>query len=102
MPDLKKPLLIHLKGWLFLLILTVAAGLLIFQLPHWRTVGLVTLVIWGSARFYYYLFYVIEKYIDPDYKFSGVLSAVQYLLRSRDDKLDEPGGDPSQSNRSSQ
>jgi hypothetical protein len=26
------------------------------------------------------MFYVIERYIDPSYRFSGVLSALRYLL----------------------
>ena len=89
MTDLKNPWLIHLKGWLFLLILLVAAGLLIFEHFHWRTVALVLLVIWGSARFYYYLFYVIEHYVDPDYKFAGLYSAARYFLRKRKSNPDE-------------
>ena len=90
MADLKNPLFIHLKGWLFLLIMLVAAGLLILQRPHWRTATLVLLVMWSSARFYYYLFYVIEKYVDPDFKFSGVVSVLKYFLsRNKDNSADD-------------
>ena len=30
------------------------------------------LVIWCFCRFYYFAFYVIERYVDPGYKFSGL------------------------------
>jgi len=79
MRDLTSPVLIHLKGWLFLAILVSSIALLLFQLTSWKSVLLLVLVVWSSARFYYYLFYVIEKYIDAEYKFSGVLSALRFM-----------------------
>ena len=83
MSDLKKPFLIHLKGWLFFAILCVCSGLLIFENPTIRFVVFLGLIIWSAARFYYYLFYVIEKYVDPDYRFSGLYSALKYLLSKK-------------------
>ena len=79
MRDLTSPVLIHLKGWLFLAILVFSIALLLFQLTSWESVLLLVLVVWSSARFYYYLFYVIENYIDPEYRFSGVLSALRFM-----------------------
>ena len=79
MRDLTSPVLIHLKGWLFLAILIFSIALLLFQLASWESVLLLILVVWSSARFYYYLFYVIENYIDPEFKFSGVLSALRFM-----------------------
>jgi len=29
------------------------------------------------------MFYVIEKYVDPNYKFAGLYSFLLYLLRKR-------------------
>jgi hypothetical protein len=81
--DLQNPRLIHLKGWLFLIIGLVSGGLIVAQMPDWRVAALLAICIWGFCRFYYYLFYVIEKYIDPDYKFAGLWSALQYLARRR-------------------
>ena len=81
--DLQNPRLIHLKGWLFLTIGLVSGGLLLAQLPSWRVAALLAMCIWGFCRFYYYLFYVIEKYVDPTYKFAGLWSAVKYLARRR-------------------
>jgi len=87
MADLKHPFWIHLKGWLFLLIFAASAIGIFLHLPNWRIAALILLLAWASARFYYYLFYVIERYIDPDYKFSSVYSSLKYLVckKSRHD-----------------
>lgn len=79
MSDLKNKKLIYLKGFLFLAILIVSASLIIFELPEWKIVVLLVLTIWASARLYYFMFYVIEKYVDPDYKFSSIYSFIKYL-----------------------
>jgi Na+-transporting methylmalonyl-CoA/oxaloacetate decarboxylase beta subunit len=81
--------LIHLKGWLFLLILLVSAGVVLLELPSWRIAVLLVLLVWSSARFYYYLFYVIEHYVDPEFKFAGVGAAIRYLLSKRRDRTTE-------------
>ena len=44
---------------------------------------MIGLCVWGACRFYYYAFYVIEKYTDPQYKFSGLLDFLIYLGGSR-------------------
>lgn len=81
MNDLKNKKLIYLKALLFLFIIIVCAGMLIFQMRNWQTIVLVTALIWSSARLYYFMFYVIEKYVDSDYKFSSVYSFLLYILR---------------------
>ena len=48
-----------------------------------RAVTLV-LLIWSAARLYYFMFYVIENYVDNEYRFSGVYSFVCYLLKKDD------------------
>lgn len=80
MSDLKSKKLIYLKGFLFLIIIIVSAGLLIFNSQSWQTAVLVLALIWASARLYYFMFYVIEKYVNPDYKFSSIYSFIKYLL----------------------
>ncbi len=85
--DLKSPSWIFLKGWLFLVILVMSTSLLLFKAQDWTTVGLLLLVIWSAARFYYFMFYVIERYVDPSYKFAGIMSFVRYLLRERKQAL---------------
>ncbi len=83
MSDLKSPSWIYLKGWLFLVILVLSTSLLLFKTRDWITVGLLLLIIWSAARFYYFMFYVIEKYVGPSYRFAGIMSFVRYLLRER-------------------
>jgi hypothetical protein len=81
MKDLSSAFWIKLKGILFLFIGLTAAMLLILDLPTWRTALLVIVAIWSFCRFYYFAFYVIEKYVDPSYKFSGLISFAKYWFR---------------------
>ena len=83
MKDLTSATWIKMKGIMFLLLGIAAAALLILESPSWKVVGLLALVIWCFCRFYYFAFYVIEKYVDPSYKFSGLWSFACYLIRSR-------------------
>ena len=83
MKDLTSPTWIKVMGLLFLLLGMAAAVLLVLEHPTWKTAGLLALVIWCFCRFYYFAFYVIEKYVDPGYKFSGLWSFACYLLGKR-------------------
>jgi len=78
--DLRNARLIYLKGVLFLVLALGCIGLTTLERDSAAMrLGLARLLAWASARFYYFLFYVIEKYLDPGYKFSGVLSFVKHL-----------------------
>ncbi len=83
MKDLSSPFWIKLKGILFLVIGVVAAVLVFLDNPKWQTAVLLGLAIWSFCRFYYFAFYVIEKYVDFRYKFSGLYSFLKYLLEKR-------------------
>ena len=83
MGDLKNPRLICVKGLLFLVCGLIAAATLILDHPTFRTVLLLTLCVWSFARFYYFAFYVIERYVDPGYRFAGLLSAARYVMSKR-------------------
>jgi hypothetical protein len=83
MKDLTSAFWIKLKGLLFLLIGTASAVLLFVDNPKWQTAVLLVMTIWSFCRFYYFAFYVIEKYVDPGYKFSGLISFARYLLQRR-------------------
>jgi hypothetical protein len=83
MKDLSNPFWIKLKGLLFLFIGIAAAILLFLDSPTLRTAVLLVIAIWSFCRFYYFAFYVIEKYVDPAYKFSGLISFARYLLQRR-------------------
>ena len=83
MTDLTNPVFIYLKGILFALGAVVASVLLWIERPTLRVALLLAIAIWCSARAYYFAFYVIERYVDPSYKFSGLGSFVRYWLKGR-------------------
>ena len=83
MKDLTSPTWIKIKGLLFLLLGILASVLLILDNPTWKAVLLLALAIWCFCRFYYFAFYVIEHYVDPNFKFSGLISFLRHLLRRR-------------------
>ncbi len=81
MADIKSPRLLYLKAALFLSVGSLAAGLLLLENPTPRSAALLGVSIWAFARAYYFAFYVIEHYIDPGYKYAGLLSLLRYLAR---------------------
>jgi len=80
MKDLTSPIWIKAKGGLFLLLGLLSAVLLFVDRPELRTALLLVTTIWAFCRFYYFAFYVLERYVDPQYRFSGLLSLARYLL----------------------
>lgn len=89
MKDLTSATWIKVKGILFLLLGIAAAVPLWLENPTWKVALLLALAIWCFCRFYYFAFYVIEKYVDPGYKFSGLWSFASYLFHKRRKKSDE-------------
>jgi hypothetical protein len=83
MKDLTNPTWIKIKGALFLLLGLFSAVLLYAESPALHTALLLVIMVWSFCRFYYFAFYVIERYIDPSYRFSGLLSAARYLLEKQ-------------------
>ncbi|MFA5204036.1 MAG: hypothetical protein WC708_06480 [Lentisphaeria bacterium] len=81
MKDLSQPLWIKLKGLLFVLLGVTAAGLIWLEQPTLKMAALLALVIWCFCRAYYFAFYVIEHYVDPGFRFSGLGSFLVYLFR---------------------
>jgi hypothetical protein len=83
MKDLTSPFWIKAKGGLFVFLGLLASALLIADAPTLKDAALLALAIWCFCRAYYFAFYVIEHYVDPGYKFSGLFSFLQYLLKQR-------------------
>jgi hypothetical protein len=83
MKDLTHPQWIKLKGLLFLLLGVVSAVLLMLEQPTLKVGLLLALTVWCFCRSYYFAFYVIEHYVDPGYRFSGLGSFLAYLWRRR-------------------
>ena len=86
MKDLANPAWIKIKGALFLPLGLAAAALLWLESQSLKTALLLMLAIWCFCRAYYFAFYVIEHYVDPSYKFSGLGSFLVYLFRRKNQK----------------
>lgn len=83
MKDLRSPKLMWLKGVLFIAIGLASAGLILVETPTVRTALLLVLTIWSFCRAYYFAFYVLEKYVDPQFRFAGLWSIMRYILKGR-------------------
>lgn len=89
MRDLKNPRLIIAKGMLFLLLGVLATGLIALHGANLRLLILHGIGVWAFCRFYYFAFYVIEHYVDREYRFAGLGSFVVYVVtfgRRRDER----------------
>ena len=80
--DIKNPWLIHLKGALFLVMGLGAGSMLLVLAPTIRTAALLIITVWAFCRFYYYLFYVLDRYLGREKRFAGVIDALRYLIFS--------------------
>ena len=83
MGDLKSPGWMYFKAVLFVFLGLSAGVLLVLEHPTVKTAVLLLLAVWSFSRAYYFAFYVVEHYVDPGFKFSGLGSFFWYLLTSR-------------------
>ena len=81
--DLKNPKWMYAKACMFLLIGSISFAFVLAEQPSLRTAVLLLLMIWAFCRAYYFAFYVIEKYVDSEYRFSGLVDFLRYLMRKR-------------------
>lgn len=81
MKDITDPRIIKLKGVLFLVCGALASLLLIARAPSIINFLLLVIAIWSFARFYYFAFYVIQHYVDPGFRFAGLMAFFRYLMR---------------------
>jgi len=79
MRDLQSHRWMWVKAILFLLIGIASSALILAELPEMRVLILLVLAIWSFCRAYYFAFYVVERYIDPSFRFSGLISMLRYL-----------------------
>ena len=84
MSDLKNPKVIIAKGLLFVFLGCLAATVLLLRAPGAINTLLLCVTIWAFCRFYYFAFYVIQNYVDSQFRFSGLIAFFKYLIdRSR-------------------
>jgi len=60
-----------------------ASALLVIEAASLKVATLLAVSVWAFCRSYYFAFYVIERYVDPTYRFSGLTSVLRYVLRER-------------------
>ncbi|HBJ35053.1 MAG TPA: hypothetical protein DDZ51_09915 [Planctomycetaceae bacterium] len=78
MTDIKSPALLYAKGFLMLVVGTLASVLLLVDRFELKNAILLALAVWGFCRAYYFAFYVIQHYIDPQYRFAGLVDFIRY------------------------
>jgi hypothetical protein len=83
MTDLTSKRWIVAKGVMFLGIAVITAALLLVEMPSLKVAALLALLIWASCRFYYFLFYVLERYVDPTMRYAGVVDLLMGMRRRR-------------------
>jgi hypothetical protein len=83
MADITSTKLLWAKGVLFVLIGAISSVLLLWESPSLKVALLLALAVWAFCRAYYFAFYVIERYADPSYRFSGLMSFLRYACRRR-------------------
>lgn len=69
------------KGLLFFLIVAVSGALLIIEDERSIRGALVLLLVWSSARSYYFLFYVLERYVGVEGRYAGLIDLIKRLRR---------------------
>jgi len=83
MEALTNPRWIRAKGVLFQLLGVIAATILLVEHPTPTAALLLAVTVWAFCRFYYFAFYVIERYVDSTYRFSGLMSFARYGMAGR-------------------
>jgi hypothetical protein len=76
--DIRDPRWLYLKGALLLAIGVIASTILLIDSPKLRTAGLLAVAIWGFCRAYYFAFYVVQHYADPEHRFAGLFAFARY------------------------
>jgi hypothetical protein len=83
MSDLRSKRWIVVKGLMFLAIVAIAGVLLLFESQTIRTAILLALLVWAACRFYYFIFYVLERYVDSSLRYAGIIALVRAILARR-------------------
>jgi hypothetical protein len=80
MGDIQSPRLLYLKGALFLLLGALAVAAILIQFPSMQLAALLAIAIWSFCRAYYFAFYVIQHYVDPNFRYAGLVAFARHLL----------------------
>jgi hypothetical protein len=81
--DITNPRVFYVKAGLFVAAGTLASAILLLEHPTLKIAAMLAIAVWCFARAYYFAFYVVQHYVDPTYRFSGLGSFLRYALRRR-------------------
>ena len=81
--DISNTGLLYAKGFLFLVAGVLAATILLLENPSLHVAMLLGLCVWCFARAYFFVFYVVEHYVDGKYRYRGIVSFLKYVLRGQ-------------------
>ncbi len=83
MQNLLSPRWMITKAVLFLVMAGLAAFVVLGNRPSWVNAGCLLLIGWSCSRAYYFAFYVVQHYVDPTFRFSGLLDFFRWSWRRR-------------------
>lgn len=83
MTDLQSKKWIVAKGIMFAGIAAATATLILIEIPSIKLAAMLILLVWASCRFYYFLFYVLEHYVDPTMRYSGLFDLLMGMRQRR-------------------
>ncbi len=79
--DIRSHFWMYFKAFLMLVAGVMASILILIDHPAIRTAVLLAVAIWGFCRAYYFAFYVVERYVDPTFRFSGLMAFLWYVAK---------------------
>ena len=83
MKDLQSKHWIVAKGIAFAGIAVASAVMVLLESTSVRMAVLLMVLVWSACRFYYFLFYVLERYVDPRLRYAGVLALIRTIIAKR-------------------
>jgi hypothetical protein len=81
--DVKDPRLMWLKAGLLLVAGVLAGAIVVYEAASWRVAIALGLCVWAFCRLYYFLFYVLERYVDPESRFAGLAHMIGAIWKRR-------------------
>ena len=90
MTDITSHRLLWCKGLLFLLLVLLTATLLILETMDMQVAALLSVAVWSFCRFYYFAFYVIQHYVDDQFRFAGLWDFAKYALGTTRGSAESP------------
>jgi len=84
--DITSPFLLKLKGALFAFLGLLAGAVLLAPVFSWQALGLFVVSVWAFCRAYYFCFYVLHHYVDPSFRYAGLMDLVKGMMKRK-----EPG-----------